>query len=385
MDKLKSIYFLRGVAALAVVIDHCVARFSGPAHDASWFRFIYWFSRYGSLGVPLFFVISGFCIHLRTAREYRLSGQIKLDWKEFWWRRIHRLYPPYLVILLISMSLWVYIYASGGANIYPSRNPTWLVLDFVSHVLMLHGFHPALDQGAGNAVYWTLAREEYLYLMYAAILLYLRRALGAGKSLLLVFAAGVISFVVGTAVVPAGSNWWEALVLRSPIYLWIQWTLGMVAVEAHYGIIKLPKWCSFLTLVPVWLAAGYFTSNYLPVFASAAWGMAFFTLLNYCVKRESDGHWPEWFAFKWLFSVGIFSYSLYLVHAVVVAGIFRILPGLKDFGPAASMLLILGIALCCLVAGKIYYEAVEKHFLNSSPTAPAAVKEPVVSFDQVTS
>jgi peptidoglycan/LPS O-acetylase OafA/YrhL len=311
------------------------------------------------------------------ARKYRESGQAHLNWRDFWRRRIHRLYPPYLIILLITMSLWIYLYASGGANIYPSRSKIWLALDFVSHVLMLHGFHPALDQGGGNAVYWTLAREEYLYLMYAGILLYWRRKFGLGKSLVLVLAFGVISFAVTAPLVPAGSPW-RMTVVHSPIYLWIQWTLGMVAVEAHYGIVKLPKWCYFLALVPVWLAAGYLATFYLPTFAAAAWGMAFFTLLNYCVKRESEGQWPEWFAFRWLFSVGVISYSLYLVHAVVAAGILRITPGLTGLGPVVSTLVALGIALCCVVAGKIYYEAIEKHFLNSSSTAPAAVAERVV-------
>jgi len=384
MDKLKSIYFLRGVAALAVVIDHCFARIVGPAHDALWFSFIYKVSSYGNLGVPLFFVISGFCIHLRTAREYQTTCRFDLDWKDFWWRRFHRLYPPYLIILLITMSLWVYLYSTGGANIYPSRSQIWLVLDFVSHVLMLHGFHPALDQGAGNAVYWTLAREEYLYLMYAAILIYWRRSFGLGKSLVLVLAFGVISFGVGAALVPAGTAWWQTLVLHSPIYLWIQWSLGMVAVEAHYGINKLPKWCYFLSLVPVWLAAGYLATSYVPAFAAAAWGMAFFTLLNYCVKRESEGRWPESFVFKWFSSVGIFSYSLYLVHTVVVSGIFRISPGLKNFGPVAGTLVAVGISICCLAAGKIYYEAIEKHFLNSSHTSLAVVKEQVVTVEATT-
>jgi peptidoglycan/LPS O-acetylase OafA/YrhL len=239
-------------------------------------------------------------------------------------------------------------------------------LDFVSHLLMLHGFHPALDEGAGNAVYWTLAREEYLYLMYAGALLYLRRAAGPGKSLLTVFTVGAISYLISAAIVPADSPW-RRIVDYSPLFLWIQWALGMIAVEAHYGIVRLPACCYWLTLVPVWFIVGILAREYLPVLAPAAWGMTFFTLLNYCVRREEAGKWPNSFPFRWLFSIGIFSYSLYLVHTVAIAGTDRITRGRPSLSPLMTLLGALGLVLISILAGRIYYGMVEKHFLNSSP------------------
>ena len=376
MDKLKSIYCLRGLAALAVVVQHSFGHDVQVPAGALLFRLLYNITNYGYLGVALFFVISGFCIHLRPARVLRTTGHVTLDWRDFWLRRTHRLYPPYLGMLLISMVLWVYVFTRGGGDIYPDRSVHWLTLDFVAHLFMLHGFHPALDQGAGNPAYWTLAREEYLYLMYAGLLLVVRRLYGMGKTIGLVLVAGVITYLLSASLVPVSSPWYR-LVLLSPIYLWIQWALGALAVEAHFGTVKLPRWCYWLPLVPAWFVLGYICRSYLIVLEPAAWGMAFFTLLNYCVRRESEGRWPNNWPCKWLFSMGVFSYSMYLAHPIVVAVIDRLTRSYTARGPLLHVLYALFVVLCCIAAGKIYYELVEKHFLNTSPKARAPIVEPL--------
>ena len=360
---------------MAVVLQHSLRRDSlFQAEAPLLINMLYSVTDYGYLGVALFFVISGFCIHLRTAKGIKRDGRVTMNWKDFWWRRIHRLYPPYLGMLLISMSLWTYVWYQGGADIYPSRSGWWPVVDFISHLFMLHGLHPALDQGAGNPAYWTLAREEYLYLMYAAVLVGARRLWGAGKMVWLVLLAGIITYLISDALVPASSPW-HRLVVLSPVYLWIQWALGALAVEAYVGNVRLPRWCYWLSLVPVWFALGLFCMNHLPVLEPAAWAMTFFTLVNYCVRRETEIGWPKNFLFRWLFAAGVFSYSMYLAHPVVVASMHRVLHPAQLEDPFANLLFDLAAALCCVIAGKVYYEIVEKHFLNTSPKEPAPIVE----------
>lgn len=124
-------------------------------------------------------------------------------------------------------------------------------------------------------------------------------------------------------------------------------------------------------MVPVWFALGYVCKTYLPVLEPAAWGMAFFTLLNYCVRRESEGRWPDYWLFRWLFAVGIFSYSMYLVHPVVAEAAVRLSGGATKRSTLGYMVFAVFVAVCCVIAGKIYYELVERHFLNTSPKARA--------------
>src|SRR5882724_4472054 len=74
----------------------------------------------GQLGVPLFFVISGFCIHLSFLRwalrqsddgpPQKISNFI---W-QFYYRRFWRIYPAYLAAL--ALFSWVYISAPGSAK-----------------------------------------------------------------------------------------------------------------------------------------------------------------------------------------------------------------------------------------------------------------------------
>src|ERR1043165_2562465 len=93
--RLVSIDLLRGGAALAVVFHHAI-NWDLVEAKPLWFRAVHAIFDQGYLGVPLFFVISGFCIHLRWAKGYAREGQSRLNFADFWKRRIKRLYPPYV-------------------------------------------------------------------------------------------------------------------------------------------------------------------------------------------------------------------------------------------------------------------------------------------------
>jgi peptidoglycan/LPS O-acetylase OafA/YrhL len=143
--RLESIDFLRGCAAMGVVLLHVALSGSLP-HAPLWIQIIYGTMLQGWWGVPLFFVISGFCIHLRWAKQQAGKQVDRLDLFDFWKRRLYRLYPPYLIVLSLSM-LMVYGTYRIGRELplvakYPSPQPYWMLYDFFLHVTMLHGFFP---------------------------------------------------------------------------------------------------------------------------------------------------------------------------------------------------------------------------------------------------
>ncbi len=84
--RLRSIDALRGVAAVGVVLFH--AHEAVPLDPSRWFGALLngtlFFGRYG---VWLFFVISGFCIHLRWVRKQRASLSPHINFLTFWRRR----------------------------------------------------------------------------------------------------------------------------------------------------------------------------------------------------------------------------------------------------------------------------------------------------------
>ena len=171
--RLRSIDALRGIAAIGVVLYHSVPRPANgtPTSLLNWPGYVVQYgSSVGYIGVFLFFVISGFCIHLQWARARAAGQQAEIRFGAFWKRRIRRLYPPYLIALAFYLLLPALI---NGVNLNH-----FLAYDVVMHVLMLHNLDPRTCYSI-NGVFWTLAIEEQLYLAYF-LLLFLRTRWGWG-------------------------------------------------------------------------------------------------------------------------------------------------------------------------------------------------------------
>ncbi len=357
--RFRSIDFLRGVSALAVVFGHALIAAPYFTIAGAWFaqlvETIFWLA---ATAVPMFFVVSGFCIHLAQIRH---EGAARFRFVAFWRRRMWRLYPTYFVALCASVGLLLLMWATGrGSELlarYPEPLGTWLAADFGMHVLMLHGLHPLFDHGVANPPLWTLAREEYLYLMYPLLLVVRRRlpwyalvGLMAALSIAIQWMAPRVTSTPG----------WEWLLITSAPALWIQWHLGVVSADAYRGVIRLPLFWRQARWAPGWLLLGYLTPP-----GTVFVGLAYFTLVNACVSREVDGRWPANGVFDALTRVGLWSYSLYLIHhpaqTVALAITLRVVPtvGLVGFLGRAMLLTIAGC-----VAGRLLFVVVERHFLS---------------------
>src|SRR6267378_8534862 len=135
--RLASIDALRGMAALGVVLYHAVgvAGDSVPQNLLRWpVVFIHSLTSFGYVGVFLFFVISGFCIHLQWAKAYAAGRPHEIRFGLFWKRRIRRLYPAYLIALLLYLLMTAFsvgIKLTGG-----------FVYNVVMHLFMLHNLDP---------------------------------------------------------------------------------------------------------------------------------------------------------------------------------------------------------------------------------------------------
>ncbi len=306
-DRLLSVDALRGAAALAVVLCHSSLTF-------------------GYVGVYLFFVISGFCIHLRWASAAARGASASVDFWEFWKRRTLRLYPPYAAAMLLSLL----VLAAEGAL----PRPRFLAFDLALHALMLHNFTEATKQSL-NPVFWTLAVEEQLYLAYF-LLLALRRRLGWPAIL-------AIALAVRAAWIPVTLVLNAVLARRLPAdlllpmqegaaWFWFLWVLGALSVEAATGITQVPTWCRRPSVAVAALAAATVLTAARGAASSRAgfllnflfhplWGFAFFVLVNTLWSAErrwrAEGSAPA--VTVALARVGLMSYSLYLTHTLVVA------------------------------------------------------------------
>ena len=105
---------LRGIAALIVLVGHArlllwegyTAGFKTHPETYSTIdkAFMWALSpfRYGHEMVVLFFILSGFVIHLRFANQ---ANRVPMLLKTFWYKRLKRLYPPLLFAFLLTFIL----------------------------------------------------------------------------------------------------------------------------------------------------------------------------------------------------------------------------------------------------------------------------------------
>jgi peptidoglycan/LPS O-acetylase OafA/YrhL len=388
--RLQSIDALRGVAALGVVLYHAITQgVAGvPNNLFRWpVKLVQLISSFGYIGVFLFFVISGFCIHLQWAKSRAAQQTPSIQFGPFWRRRIRRLYPPYLMAFALFMLMAA---LTTGLNL-----THFFVYDVVMHLLMLHNLDPYTCYSI-NGVFWTLAIEEQLYLAYF-LLLFLRTRLGWGPTLVVCAAARVGWFLFSHAAwVIAGVG---IPVPEAAASHWFTWALGAIAVEAAFGLVKLPRWCRNLWLGGAAIVLASATSTILPLtqkdtlahnlawmLMHPAWGFGFFILVNRAVQAEQ----------AWLVSlkqpgfltralrrltaaaafVGVFSYSLYLTHELVIMQSWWFIT--RRFPPILNALLI--VVPATLAFAWVFYRFCEKPYMRKAVRKAERLEEPAPVF-----
>src|ERR1051326_1635944 len=242
--RLRGLDALRGIACLAIVLYHATDRTAVPAGLLQYpVRVVHFVISQTYISVFLFFVISGFCIHLQWARTRARGEEPKIPFGAFWKRRIRRLYPPYAIALAVYLGL-----SALTVGLPVTR---FVVYDVVMHLLMLHNLdsHTAYSI---NGIFWTLAIEEQLYLAYF-LLLFIRGRWGWSVTLLVCLLSRggwmIFSHLVWLKTgfglpVPEGAA-----------AHWFTWALGAIGVEAMFGLVKLRGWSRDLRLATVLIVA----------------------------------------------------------------------------------------------------------------------------------
>lgn len=322
---------LRFVAALAVVAFHFTARRSpawGVFQDVpGQLEPLGRWAAYGELGVPLFFVISGFVL-LMTAWDKDLLSFVA--------SRVGRLFPAYWVAVVISaivvLRLWPEEWSIlAGRTI---TKPTAL--------LNLTMVQSAFGTSDIDGPYWTLWYEVRFYALIAVLML-----IGITRGRILAFATlwpvvGAIgatskSALLNAVLMPQYSCYFAGGMLLYLIYrdghdlgTWL--LVGMQCVVGIAG--SVPFYKAGQTTM---LSFGR-SSTLLAVGIAACFGaVALVTLTGLATTR-----------LRCLTFLGALTYPLYLVHENLGWYlIHRLYPG---FGPWASVLLAaaisLGVAVC---------------------------------------
>ncbi len=164
----------RGLAALWVFSYHLAGLFreSSPALGA--------IAEVGHLGVPAFFVISGYCM-MASSEKIRTRGDSAISF--LYWRFL-RIFPPFWssILIVIAVPFVVALLSSLRSGLYDPPIPRWLSLglaDWAEVLSLTRGFFFPGERhqdvyNAVNSVYWTLAIEFQFYLVLFVALKYRR-------------------------------------------------------------------------------------------------------------------------------------------------------------------------------------------------------------------
>jgi peptidoglycan/LPS O-acetylase OafA/YrhL len=154
--RLPSLDGLRAVSIGLVLVDHLSHTPATPVHYE---RLHY----VGTVGVEIFFVISGFLITLLLLREQRRDGAISL--RGFFLRRVLRIVPAYAAFLLVLFALQL----AGRAQC-----PGFAWARALTYTTSLFDTQPCTWDLRHT---WSLSVEEHFYLLWPCLFALLSRRL----------------------------------------------------------------------------------------------------------------------------------------------------------------------------------------------------------------
>jgi peptidoglycan/LPS O-acetylase OafA/YrhL len=296
----------------------------------------------GNRGVDLFFVISGMILALPFAR-HSLLGQEPVSLRKYYLRRLTRLEPPYIASMMLA-ALMMAAYWHG------------LPAGFASHLLASVFYQHNILYGQPspvNPVTWSLEIEVQFYVLAPLIMQFFRIRPTQIRRILLI----VCIFVTGVAQIP----FYVSPRFEISILFYLQYFLAGLLVADIYvlDLNTMPSsWIWDVAGIAA-LAAIFWTPN------DVLWPHillpAAFALLCVAVMR-SYGIRPA-VANPWIAVTGGMCYSIYLLHFLFIAALFKltrhaILPGATFLANYAIQLLLLAVPV--FLVSSAFYLIVER-------------------------
>ena len=297
---------------------------------------------HGWYGVMLFFTVSGFILVLPFA-NYHLGYKPKVSLKQYYFRRLARMEPPYFISLILVFLFIVFLKHESFFGLLPNLGASMLYLHNIIYC----------SESAINGVTWSLEIEAQFYCLaplISCVFICKRKNLRRCIMLALMF-GGVYArhyHPEWPRTIATFIQYFIAGFLLADIYLvdWKcsptkSWTGDIMALVGWVGIpvtlIFIPNYYFILSLVNVVAFIGVFRSR----------------LIN------------GFFRNPWIVTIGGMCYTIYLYHRVLYTifghAILTIIPG---HGLLTNMLLLSTIdALLVLVGSSVLFVIFERPFM----------------------
>jgi peptidoglycan/LPS O-acetylase OafA/YrhL len=250
-----------------------------------------------SLGIKLFWFVSGFCIHTAflswwDRRAADPARSLSAYWRGFFIVRFWRIYPPYLLALLV-----IFVVEYRG-HLGELRSYMHLSL----HLACIHNYFAAFIFNI-NYSFWSIAIESQRYLLYPILLLLWLRW-GAARALL---ACMTLSLAVRFVAPELTDAFWAD---HNPVGFWFDWLIGATIAE-HWRARKM-LFRAHGTLIVV-VGGTYLACFALPLPAFLCpllQPIVYAVAFEWFIHRQSPlGRFERWIA-----PLGTISFSVFLLH-----------------------------------------------------------------------
>jgi peptidoglycan/LPS O-acetylase OafA/YrhL len=376
----------RGIACLLVVVYHSTSVFAFTPRAAAASSVglealaaaVLSIGRLGWVGVPIFFVISGYAISAAADRHRRRESGTATYFR----RRFRRIYPTYWAWIAIQLAI---VFAVDvllhprllTGSVAPIERPwefapiQWLgnltlTESWRAHVVSLGS---GTDYLLGQA--WTLAYEEQFYLVVGVALL-LAPARFFGIAALVTAGTLVVALLVAVTGIGVGGFFFDGM--------WLIFAAGILVYwQVNYGSSRtqIATWAALLVGV-VYALLSASPGLGLDEYLLAGFLFAGLILALHRHDRTIDGA----ASLRPLRLAGTICFSLYLSHAVIVRSMSA---WMYDAGLKTAIATLLIVVPACLAAALAVawglHVAVERRFLRSATASagpePTAIEGPL--------
>ena len=352
---------LRGLAILLVFLCHykivILDRLS-PAFSSAFFETTV---QIGGTGVDLFFLLSGMLI-------YRAALRRDLHLGKFLARRIQRIYPTFLVAFAI------YFVASALLHQGPRRVPSSLseAASYVAlNVLLLPGI---VDMQPLIPAAWSLSYEICFYIAIPILVLTLRMSHWSRLRRCLLWTSLLTLHLIYVLMLPQTLPIYR---YQSNNFLRFGMFLAGMLVFEFLGSVRAANWLTvkrqlWLSVIGASTGLGYCFIIFrdvniepLPTFHSVVKaGLVCITYTSLALATLGDhGLWKAVFSNTWLRWTGNISYSLYLIHGIVLNTVIAVLLHASTVRnhPSISAVVLLPLSFAItFLASMLLFLAVEK-------------------------